>query len=296
VTSLTQRILIVTIQLGSGTFAESGTDTTTFSGLRATAKITRNGGLSASTLSLRVYGLTLQTMNDAVQYGAPNSWVNPNNVTVQAGDVISGMNLIFTGQSTGSWIDASGAPDVCFAMEAFENQYLAIAPANPASYEGPTNCVTILQNIATQMGFSLEDNGVNITLPDQYFSGTLTDQAQQVAQTANLNIDLDGSTKTLSVWPKFGNRDTPDPPLLIAGPGGNLVGYPNYTTSGVSVKTLFNPNIKAGNTLVVEGSLIKAANQTWATYSVTHDLSSEMPDGPWFTSAECYYPGQPQPI
>ncbi len=291
--ALIQRILTMTFTLGGGqTFQESGTDTITVSGLRATAQVSRNGGLSPAHLSLRVFGMTLSVMNQLTQLGQPIAFVSNNYVTVQAGDTVNGLTTIFTGQSLGSWVDASGAPDVALVCEAIEGQYLAVAPANPTSYEGAVSVVTILQGIAAQMGYTLEPNGVNVTLTNPYLEGTLVDQAQQVADAANINLQIFAATNTLAIWPKYGNRDTPTPPLISVDTG--MKGYPVHTQFGISVETEFNPNIVAGGQVQVE-SILTPASGVWATYAVTHDLSSELPGGPWFTKAECYFVGQPVP-
>lgn len=289
---LVQRVLTVTFTLGAGTFAESGTDTVTVSGLRATATISRNGGLSPSHLSLRINGMALSVMNQLTQLGQPIAFVSQNYVTVQAGDAVNGMTTVFTGQSLGTWVDASGAPDVALVCEAIEGQYNAIAPANPTSYEGPVSVVTILQSIAGQLGLTLEPNGVNVTLTNPYLPGTLVDQARGVAQAANINIAFDFATNALAIWPKYGSRSTPAPPLVSAETG--MVGYPVHTQFGISVQTIFNPNIQAGGQIQVQ-SVLAPANGLWATYAVTHDLASELADGPWFTKAECYPVGQPIP-
>lgn len=290
--TLVQRVLTITFTLGSGTFAESGTDTVTVSGLRATATITRNGGLSPAHLSLKIYGMTLSVMNQLTQLGQPIAFVSNNYVAVEAGDAINGMSLVFAGQSLGTWIDASGAPDVALVCEANEGQYLLVAPANPTSYSGPVSVATVLQGIATQMGYTLENNGVNVTLANPYYPGTLTEQAFRVAIAANINLGLFAPSKTMAIWPKFRSRATPSPPLVSADTG--MKGYPIHTQFGISVETEFNPNIQAGQQITVQ-SVLTPANGLWATYAVTHDLASEMPDGPWFTKAECYAIGQPTP-
>jgi hypothetical protein len=291
---LTQRVLRLTFTLGgSGTFQESGSNTLTVDGLRATAKITRNGGLAPSHLSLRVWGMTLSTMNQWTQLGAPIAWVTKNYVTVQAGDDVNGMTTVFTGQSLGSWVDANSAPDVALAVEAMEGQYLAVAPSAPVSYQGPVKVTQVLQDIAAKMGYTLEPNGVDITLTNPYYSGSLVDQAQQVARAANINLQLFAPTSVMAIWPKYGSRQSSaDPPLISA--DGGMVGYPQHTQFGIDVKTLFNPNINAGGLIKVK-SILTPASGSWAVYAMAHDLSSEMPGGPWFTEAQCYVPGQPTP-
>lgn len=291
---LTQRVLRLTFALGGKkTFQESGTNTLTVSGLRAHARIERNGHLSPSHLSLTVNGMTLSTMNQWTQLGAPIAWVTKNFVTVEAGDDVNGMTTVFTGQSYGSWVDANSAPDVALVVEANEAQYLAVAPTAPLSYQGPVKVTQVLQDIASRMGYTLEPNGVDVTLTDPYFSGSLVDQAQQVAKAANINLQLFAPNNVMAIWPKYGSRqNNPDPPIISAETG--MVGYPVHTQFGVDVKTIFNPNINAGQLIKVK-SILTPASGSWAVYAMAHDLASETPGGPWFTEARCYVPGQPTP-
>jgi hypothetical protein len=292
---LIKRVLTVTFTLQNGqTFDASGDDTVKVSGLRAQAQIVRNGGYMPSTLSLRVYGLTLDVMNRITQLGPPIYYVGQQNtVIVEAGDTVNGMSTVFTGHSLGAWVDTANAPDVALVCTAMEAQYYRVAPASSVSYSGPVDVVTVLQNIATQMNYKLETNGVSVSLQSPCFNGPLLQQAFDAAQHANVNIDVDPTQQVIAIWPKWGSRATPNPPLISAATG--MVGYPTGTTTGISVQSVFNPNIRAGMNIQVQ-SVLTPANGLWTAYAVSQDLASEMPDGPWFTRAECIRVGQPTPI
>ena len=280
--SLVQRILQITFKLGAATFTESGTDTLTVTGLRAVCQIDQAGAVGARHLSLRIYGMTLSTMNQLTNLGVPLASIGKNFVTVQAGDAVNGLSIVFTGSIFQAWVDPNEAPDVSFTVDAIEGQYVAVAPANPVSFDGPVAVTTVLQNIATQMGYGFEPNGVNVTLTNSYFSGSLRQQAYTAAQHANINIIIENSD--LIVWPMGGSRDSPSPPLLSKDTG--MVGYPVHTFQGLAIKSLFNPNITVGKNIQVQSVLIPAVG-LWNVLSLKQELSSEMPDGPWFTTAEC---------
>ncbi len=298
-----RRVLSVTFKLGGGkTFSESGTDqltinpnpTATSGLLRVTANITRNGALAPSHLSLRVWGMTLNDMNQLTQLGQPIGFVTNNFVTVQAGNAGESLTTVFTGQSIGSWVDGSDPPNFAFAVESNEAQYQAIAPAQPLTFQGSAPVTTVLQQLAGAMGYTLELNNTPATaLSNPNFPGTLIQQLQAVCTHANLNYAIDTPTATLAIWPKYGNRITPNPPLISAGTG--MKGYPQHTQYGLSVTTEYNPNIAIGRTVVLN-SVIGPANGQWAVFSLTHDLACDIPEGPWFTTAECYYSGQPTPL
>jgi len=53
----------------NGKFAESGTNTVKLTGLRASAVVTKVGGVSMNSLNLRIWGMTLSKMNDLSTLG-----------------------------------------------------------------------------------------------------------------------------------------------------------------------------------------------------------------------------------
>jgi hypothetical protein len=55
-----RKAIDVTFFRGSGTFAESGTDTVKLSGLRVSANVTKAGGTYQGACEMRIWGLTLR--------------------------------------------------------------------------------------------------------------------------------------------------------------------------------------------------------------------------------------------
>jgi hypothetical protein len=58
-----RRKINLTLELGTGAFGESGTNTVTVSGLRVQANIEHAGGVSMGVASVRIHGLTQSLMN-----------------------------------------------------------------------------------------------------------------------------------------------------------------------------------------------------------------------------------------
>ena len=97
--SLVRRKLSLQFQLGTGTFGASGADTVTVEGLRATASISKSGGVGMSSLQLRVFGMNLDVMNQLSTLGKPLLDGRNNTITVMAGDEGAAMATAFVGDN-----------------------------------------------------------------------------------------------------------------------------------------------------------------------------------------------------
>jgi hypothetical protein len=277
-----KRKIDLTFKLGTGTFGETGADTVKLSGLRVRASIVIAGGPSQSQAQLRVYGLTpsllnqLSALNQAVMVSRNNS------VTVAAGDDAAGVATVFQGQVAIGQVDMLGAPDSALLVVAFAGMLDAMKPAPPSSYPGDVPVSTVMADLAKRMGYAFEDNltaKTDAILSSPYFPGTARDQVVRAAEAADLNWIIDKGV--LAIWPRSGTRAGKVP---VISPETGMVGYPSYSSYlGIQVKSLFNPFLNCGETVAVKSSLA-FANGSWTTYSIAHELDSEMPDGEWFTS------------
>lgn len=227
--------------------------------------------------AVRVYGLDpsklrqLSALNSAIMYQRNNK------IIITAGDDVSGMGRIFEGQIAVGQIDMNGSPDSALVLSAFAGLLNAVQPAPPSSYPGTADVAVIMQNLATAMGYTFENNGISVILSTPYLPGTLRDQAMRCANAANINWVIDNGT--LAIWPRFGSRGGSVP--LIT-PESGMVGYPTYSEMGIALKTIFNPFLILGQTVEVRSSL-NFANGRWNIFNLEHDLESETPGGDWFT-------------
>jgi hypothetical protein len=282
--SLEQRKIDLKFQLGTGAFGEDGSNTVELTGLRCTANITKSGGVSMSSLDLRVYGMPLDVMNkltilNKLRYTDSRF----NSVTVSADGAVC-----FTGIMSEAWADIQSAPDALFHVSAFTGLLEAVKPVAPVSYNGSVDVATIMAGIAVQMQpiRTLENSGVDVRLADPYLPGTLRDQALAVARAAGINLFIDDTV--LAIWPNGESRGGLVP-VLSAATG--IVGYPQFTQNGIMVRTLYNPSLVFGQTVEVE-SVLTPANGRWTIAAISHNLDSDVPGGAWFTSIECGLLGQ----
>lgn len=280
--------LELTITLGTGTFGEDVGDTVTLSGFRMTADAIYAGGDSMGRCQLRVYGIRDDVMNKLTTIGPVNTAIKAkNSILLAAGDAQVGMTAIFTGTILDAWADYNGAPDVAFNIIAFAGLAAAVKPVAATSYKGAVDVATILQEIATnEMGLAFENNGVDAKLSSPYLSGTALTKVRAVCNAAGVQWAIDRDK--LVVWTEKTARQGDAP---IISPDTGMVGYPSLSSKGMTVKMLFNPNIQIGADIQVQSSVPMACGK-WRVYNVAHNLSCQLQDGAWFTTADVYNAGQ----
>lgn len=285
-----ERLINVTFSLGTGTFGDGTSDTVKLSGLRASAHVIKAGGAALGSMQLRLWGMTLDKMNQLSTLGMVITQQRKNTVLVEAG-TSSGMSTVFQGTIQQAWADFLNMPDVPFHVMATAAMFDGIKPVQPSSYRGATDVVTVMSNLAGQMGYTFENSGVSgIQLHDSYFPGTARDQAAAAAKQAGISWIIDGST--LAIWPKGQGRGQSTP---MVSPDTGMIGYPSYTSMGIVVTTLFNPSITYGSKVQVQSSLKPACGQ-WVVYSLAYDLESMLIGGHWLMRFEAAPPGYGPPI
>lgn len=298
-TGLTEKVLAPTFILaGSKKFVESGQNTLVAdTKLRMRAKVDKAGGVSMTSMQLQIFGMSLSIMNQLSTLGMLVSAVQRNSVVLQAGDV-NGMTTVFNGTITAAWTDPA-MPDVSMMIEAQAGLAEAVLPSQPVTYADGLDVAEGMSALATSMGLTFENNGVNVKLPASYFSGSARDQARAIADAAGINWLIDNGT--LAIWPRNGYR--PGDAVMISKDTG-MVGYPEYTAQGIKVDSLFNPGVKFGGKIQVKSELFDPKNNPqglpasgiWSVYKLGYDLASNDPGGPWFSRIEASNPQFPPQI
>jgi hypothetical protein len=280
--SFTKKRLELTITLGTGTFGAQVGGTVTLSDLRMFADISAPCGESMGALHLRVYGLTQSMMNQLTVIGPINQIKEKNEVLLAAGDA-NGMTTVFQGTVFSAWADYGSAPDVPFNIIAYVGMGLAIKPVDALSYTGAASVSDIMKAIADAASLTFVNDGVSVQLANPYFSGTAWQQLKACARAAQINYKVEFGK--LTIWPK-GQAVSSDGTPQIS-PESGMVGYPALSSQGMTVKSEFTPKIVLGGAINVKSSL-PMANGTFNVFNYVHNLSSEAPGGPWFTTIDCY--------
>jgi hypothetical protein len=279
--SFSRRLLSFTVQLGQGSFGNSGFTTVSVpTGLWATAKISKVGSPSYNEADIEIAGLPLDLMNQLSRIGLQAAAVRNNVVTVMAGDDPSQLSTVFAGVIREAWPDFSSPTEAIFKINANTGLLANMKTANPSSYTGSTDVETIMKTLAQQMGYKLENNGVSAKLSSPYLSGSARAQALSVADAADIYVYFEDDNGLMVICPKNGSRSTVAPTIS---PLEDMVGYPAYVGPGlVALSAEYNPQIRFLGNIVVQNSVVTGANGTWRVIDLKHDLSTR-PDGPWFS-------------
>lgn len=265
------------ITLGTGKFGASDNDQITLEGYRAIADIDKAGGMMMGTLRARIYGVTQDDMNSITTLQWKPQEIIPNTVEVYAIDGNT-ETLVFAGNIVNAWGDYQTMPDVYLrlqAQSAFINQ---LKPVPPRSFKGSIDVASVMSQIARDLGYNFENNGVSVSLTDVYLPNTGLEQAKDLAHAANIDFYLDD--KTLAITPANSPRGELIPEISA---GSGLIGYPTFDGIGVNFQTLFNPSITFGGRIKLVTD-IKQAKGEWIVTSIGYRLESEKPGGAWLAN------------
>lgn len=265
------------ITLGTGKFGSSNNDTVTLQGFRAIADIDKAGGMMMGTLKAKIYGVKQADMNSVTTLQwKPQTWI-PNTVEVFAIDGTA-ETLVFAGNIVNAWADYASMPDVFLHIQAQAAFFNALKAIPPRSFKGAIDTPTVMSQIAADLGYTFENNGVTTQLTDLYLPNTGLEQAKDLARAAGCDLYLDD--KVLAITPPNVPRKALVP---VISPTSGLVGYPTFDGVGVNFQALFNPGVTFGGTIKLETDVKQAAGE-WIVTSVAHRLESEKPGGAWYST------------
>jgi len=206
----------------------------------------------------------------------PQTWI-PNTVEVFAIDGTA-ETLIFAGNIVNAWADYQGMPDVFLHIQAQAAFFNALKAIPPRSFKGPIDTPSVMAQIAADLGYTFENNGVTTQLTDLYLPNTGLEQAKDLARAAGCDLYLDD--KVLAITPPNVPRKALIP---VISPSSGLIGYPTFDGVGVNFQALFNPGVTFGGSIKLETDVQQAAGE-WIVTSVAHRLESEKPGGAWYST------------
>lgn len=280
VSSFQRRGLRVTFRLAAGSFqAEGEPDTVTLEGYRCNVEIDAPGGYEFATCRLAIFGLDRTVMDRLTVINYQNLDFLRNSLTIEATDTQGNYTTIFLGEIYIAQPDYMGAPDVPFVAEARSGLIGSLAPSAATSYPGPQKVSVIMEGLAKEVGLTLENNGVEATVTDQYLAGTAVQKIQKLADAARIQFWYLPDEGVLAIAP-IGTARSGDAVKVNFNTG--LVGWPTKTHVGVSFTTLFNPALFHGAKILIDSD-VRACNGEWYIVSMSHRLDSELPGGAWFT-------------
>jgi len=277
--TFSEKKISLTISLANGSF-DNGANSATLEGYRVSSTIKVPGGETQGAMECSVFGMSESLMNQLSTVGTQFNKIAQNKITLSAGDAASGMATVFQGTLFSAFVDGQSQPHVAFRVLAVPGYYEKVKPVPSTSVDGSADAAAMIKQLANQMGFQFENNGVVAKLASPYHSGSGLMQVKEITEAAGIAWCLENGT--LAIWERGKGRGT-DTIEISAETG--MVGYPLFNQAQIIVKALFNPAIRYGRAIKVMSEL-KPAVGTWNINNLTHELDSQMPNGRWFTTIE----------
>lgn len=290
-----KRNLVFEIQLEVGSF-DGGGNTLTLQNIRSrvTAQSVIGGDTAYSGMAaVQIWGMRPADMARLSTLGLSSGIYKKNKITILAGDDASGnYSEIFSGGIFSARINYNNMPDVSLELTCYAtiNEQAQSIPGTSAA--GSSNVAAMLQGICASCNPPLNfiNNGVTAVLANHAVGGSAFQQIKDICLAAGICHEFQPAG-TLRIWPKDKAKDDT---VITVGPESGMVGYPEYAEYGINVAMEFNPQVQVGRRITIQTSIpppgvsnppIPGVPGTFWIGVVTHDLSAELPGGPWFTHA-----------
>lgn len=282
--TFTEKQLRFTFTLSTNAKFQGENNTLQITGLRALADINYPGPPSFPTANVRIFGMKPSDMQALTGLTFQVLTYQRNSIMIESNDG-SGWTTTFEGQIvTGVTDFASGAEsgEVAFVITAQTLGFDLLNPATPSAFPASASVENVCRTIALKMSRQLDNVGVTAVFPGaSYFPGTPAEQLRAVVRKAGIALYLD-KPGIVEIGIPGAARNVP---AVVLSPNlGNLVSYPSLDSVNlIGVSAVYNPSLRFGAPLQIKDSQQLAANGNWVIYDCTHNLSSLMPGGPWFT-------------
>jgi len=254
-------------------------------GLRTEVIVTNPGGNNSyGALSLKVYGMTLDQMNTYSSAGSNFVAIQNQSITVAAGNLGEIPTQIFSGTLRRSYIDFSNIPDVAFVCEAVSGLFQKVNPIDSLQINGNANAEDLIKALAESNGLTFEngigESAAHYVLQNQYAEGSAVSQIETIASAASFALAIENNR--VYIWANGKNRDNT---IIDLNQYTGMVGYPSYWEAGFVVKQEFNNSVLTGRQIQLD-SIIPKSQGLWNIISTTHELSTIIDGGPWFTTSK----------
>jgi hypothetical protein len=242
----------------------------------------RQAGAQFGNAKIEIFGVPLQTMNQIARL-----WLEVltpvGTDTVQI-DVWDGQDYVpfFQGVIMWSAVNASRMPHVSLDIEANSGSALSLVPSSPYAVGAtPVSLKAALTTIAAQGGFSVQypDTVTQYQLTQARVTGA---PLEQIAQLMDMFPKLTWFTSLQQIVVREALAPVNADAIRVAADTG-LMGYPVYSTSGLTLATLFNPKITPGAALDVQTEFDFVNRTVWVAAVLAHTLEPNVPGGQWTT-------------
>ena len=245
----------------------------------------RQGGKQFGNAHIEIFGVPLATMNNIARLWLES--LTPQNTDTVEIDIWQNNQYVpfFQGVITWSAVNGAGMPAVSLVIEANASFALMNATASPYANAGPVALSDALTAIAAPQGFSLDysESAPQYQLTDVRVTGS---PMEQIAALMNHFGNLTWFVNLQRIVVRTAGAPFSADSIRIAADNG-MQRLPIYSSSGLQLDTLFNPQLRPGVACDIETSLDFVNRTVWVAAVLAHQLEPNLPGGQWTTSLAC---------
>ncbi|VYT37072.1 hypothetical protein [Citrobacter amalonaticus] len=257
----------------TSSFDEKGNNTISISEVRSTVSFQSAGNLFGTQVNVSLLGLSMELLASlsSKAMGLFGSDTERISMKIYVGDT-----AIFVGYMTSSIANMNTVPNSALMITATANADLQNKPSPPFSFNGATPVTSVITAICKAAGYSPYITGLDgIVATNPHYEGSIFNQLEKLCD--DFEIAMSVASPTITFWPQNEKKDDVMP---LISPEYGLIGYPIFSNGGVMFQTQFSTLLTTGRNVKLITSLPHASG-TYKLTSVSHELSSWMPDGPW---------------
>lgn len=264
----------------TSSFDDSGNNTITIDEVKSTVSFQSAGNLFGTQVSVSIFGLSIELLAALSSKAMGLFGTDTERISMK---ILVGETSVFAGYMTSSIANMNSIPNTSLMITATANADLQNKPASPFSFNGATPVPDIINAICNAAGYKAYITGLNgLVVTNPHYEGDIF--SQLTALCSDVNVAMSVTPPSISFWPQDGAKDDVMP---FISPEHGLIGYPVFSNGGLMFQTQFSTLLTTGRNVQLETSLPHASG-VYKLTSVTHELSSWMPDGPWHSICIAY--------
>ena len=167
-------------------------------------------------------------------------------------------------------------------IEAAAGSYPSLKASPPIAVKGSQSAASLIEQFAKESGYTFLNNGVTSSVKNAVLNGSPVQKMRAVAGMVGCELIIDDNVVKIQPYDK--GLDQGNAVLMSKDSG--MLGYPTFTSEGISLKCLYNPDLQLGGMVEVK-TVVPGAEGTWKITKLSHSLvaNSNSP-GDWFSSIE----------
>lgn len=270
------------IRIGLALYKDEQKRTLVYEGVETHVSIEKPGEPDQNKATVEMFNLSMDAMRDMTTLSFRPLQTKKNLIVIFAGDETNGMSLCFAGEIDTAYADFSGAPTIKMHIEAAAGSYPSLKASPPIAVKGAQSAASLIEQFAKESGYSFLNNGVSASVKNAVLNGSPVQKMRAVAGMVGCELLIDDNVVKIQPYDK--GLDEGNAVLMSKDSG--MLGYPTFTSEGISLKCLYNPDLQLGGMIEVD-TVVPGAKGTWKITKLSHSLvANSTSPGDWFSEVE----------